>query len=158
MAVTMDPASGTGVRIPPPVFYAAALAIGIALDQFWPLSFIAGPSRYVAGGVIVIVSFAILPFALGRFRRLGTPFDVRKPAVALITDGPYRFSRNPIYISLTLLYLGIGVLLDNGWVLILAVPVVVAIDRWVVAREERHLEAKFGAQYLRYKSEVRRWL
>jgi protein-S-isoprenylcysteine O-methyltransferase Ste14 len=154
----VDATSGTGVRIPPPVFYLVALAMGIALDYLWPLSFFSGASRYVVGSIFVFVSLAIMPPVLRRFRRAGTPFDVRKPASALITDGPYRFSRNPTYVSLTLVYLGISVLIDNGWVLILVVPVFVVMDRWVVTSEERHLAAKFGDQYLRYKSLVRRWL
>lgn len=99
-----------------------------------------------------------MPPVLRRFRRAGTPFDVRKPASALITEGPYRFSRNPSYVSLTLLYLGIGILLNNGWILILVAPVFLVMDLWVVRREERHLEAKFGEEFLRYKAAVRRWL
>ena len=158
MAATVDAMTGSGVRIPPPVLYLVALALGVALDYLWPLSFFAGTSRYVIGSIIVIVSVAIMPPVLWRFRRAGTPFDVRKPASALITDGPYRLSRNPTYLSLTLVYLGIGILLDNGWALMLVVPLLVVMDRWVVVSEERHLAAKFGDQYLRYKSAVRRWL
>ena len=99
-----------------------------------------------------------MPFVLMRFRRARTPLDVRKPATALITQGPYRFSRNPIYVSMTLLYAGLAFLLGNGWVLALAAPVLLVMDFWVVRREERHLEAKFGEDYLRYKAAVRRWL
>ena len=154
----MDATSGSGVRIPPPVFYLAALAIGIAFEYLWPLPFFACASRYVIGSVFVVVSIAIMPPVLRRFRRVGTPFDVRKPASALITDGPYRFSRNPTYVSRTLVYLGIGILLGYSWVLVLVLPVLAVMDRWVVASEERHLEAKFSSQYLRYKSAVRRWL
>ena len=158
MAAADDATAGSGVRVPPPVFYLTALAVGVALDYLWPLSLIGGASRYVVGTFLVAVSVAIMPSVLWRFRRAGTPFDVRKSASALVTDGPYRFSRNPAYLSLTLVYLGIGILLDSGWVLILVVPVLVVMDRWVVASEERHLEAKFGEQYSRYRSSVRRWL
>ena len=153
-----DASAGSGIRVPPPVLYLAALAIGVALHYAWPLSVLGGSSRYLIGSVLVIVSISIMPPVLRRFRRAATPFDVRKPASALIADGPYRFSRHPAYVSLTLLSLGIGVLLDNGWILILVVPVVLAMDLWVVRREERHLEAKFGEQYRRYKASVRRWL
>ena len=99
-----------------------------------------------------------MPPVLVRFRRSGTTIDVRKPATALITEGPYRFSRNPIYVSLTLLYLGIGTLLNNAWILILVAPVFLVMNMWVVSREERHLEATFGEEFLRYKAAVRRWL
>ena len=108
--------------------------------------------------IVVIVSVLIMPPVLRRFRRAATPFDVRKAASTLITDGPYRFSRNPAYQSLKLLYVGIGLFLNNGWVLILVVPVLLVMDLWVVRREEEHLEAKFGNEYRNYKAEVRRWL
>ena len=154
----MDATSGPGVRIPPPVFYLTALAVGIVLDYLWPLSFLAGSSRYVLGSLLVIISIGIMPPVLLRFRRANTTFDVRKAASKLITDGPYRFSRNPAYLSLTLVYLGIGILLDNGWILILVVPVFGLMNRWVVPNEERHLAATFGDQYSQYKADVRRWL
>jgi protein-S-isoprenylcysteine O-methyltransferase Ste14 len=99
-----------------------------------------------------------MPPVLSRFRRAATTFDVRKAASALITDGPYRFSRNPTYLSLTLLCLGLAIVLDSGWVLILLILVFLLMNLWVVRREERHLEAKFGEQYLRYRASVRRWL
>lgn len=140
------------------MFYLAALALGVLMQSLSPLPFFVGASRYAIGSVFVIVSAAITLTVIKRFRRANTPLDVRKPASALVTNGPYRFSRNPAYVSLTLLYLGIGILLGNGWVLILVAPVLIVMDRWVVVSEERHLEAKFGEQYLRYKSDVRRWL
>ena len=154
----VEASSGPGIRIPPPVIYVAALAIGFVLNYLWPLSPLSGSSRYVIGSVVPLVGGLIMPLVLRRFRRAGTTFDVRKPASALITEGPYRFSRNPSYVSLTLLYLGIGILLNNGWILILVAPVFLVMDLWVVRREERHLEAKFGEEYLRYKVAVRRWL
>ncbi len=154
----VEASSGPGIRIPPPVIYVAALAIGFVLNYLWPLSPLSGSSRYVIGSVVPLVGGLIMPLVLRRFRRAGTTFDVRKPASALITEGPYRFSRNPSYVSLTLLYLGIGILLNNGWILILLAPVFLVMDLWVVRREERHLEAKFGEEYLRYKLAVRRWL
>ncbi len=154
----VDALSGPGIGVPPPVYYLVALAIGVALDHFWPLSFFAGSSRYVVGTVVIVVSVLIMPPVLSRFRRAATTFDVRKAASTLITDGPYRFSRNPTYLSLTLLYLGVGIVLDSGWALVLAIPVFLLIDLWVVRKEESHLEAKFGEQYLGYKIRVRRWL
>jgi len=151
-------ASSGPIRIPPPVIYVAALAIGFVLSYLWPMSPFSSSSRYVIGSLLIAVNVLIMPPVLRRFRRAGTPFDVRKAASVLITDGPYRFSRNPSYVSLTLLYLGIGTLLNNGWILILVAPVFLVMDLWVVRREERHLETKFGEDYLRYKAAVRRWL
>ncbi len=156
--MNVEASSGPGIRIPPPVIYVAALAIGFVLNYLWPMSPFSGSSRYVIGSLLIAVNVLIMPPVLRRFRRAGTAFDVRKAASVLITDGPYRFSRNPSYVSLTLLYLGIGSLLNNGWILILVAPVFLVMDLWVVRKEERHLETKFGEDYLRYKAAVRRWL
>jgi protein-S-isoprenylcysteine O-methyltransferase Ste14 len=75
-----------------------------------------------------------------------------------VTDGPFRYTRNPIYVALTLFYLGIGVVLNALWVLLLIVPLIVVMQLGVITREERYLERKFGDEYLRYKARVRRWL
>ncbi len=150
--------SGTGISIPPPVIYMAALLIGLGLNYLSPIPLLSNGWSYIIGGVFIVVNIMIMPSVLFRFRRAGTTFDVRKAASVLITKGPYRFSRNPSYVSLTLVYLGIGFCLNNGWILLLVVPVVLIMDLWVVRREERHLEEKFGEEYLRYKSTVRRWL
>ncbi len=152
------PKEGPGLRVHPPVIYLAALLIGIGLNHWWPIRPLPGPWGGVTGVVLIAAGVAIMPPVLLRFRRADTPFNPHKPASALITDGPYRFSRNPAYIALTLWYLGAGLILNNGWVLLLAIPVLLVMDRWVIPAEERHLQAKFGEQYLCYKSQVRRWL
>ena len=156
----MDPKthSGPGIVIPPPVIYTFALLIGIGLNYLWPTSPLPGFWAFAAGAVLIIASILIMPPVLLRFRRAGTTFDVRKAASTLITEGPYRFSRNPTYVSLTLLYVGLGVIFNNAWILILVVPLFLVMDLWVVRREETHLEEKFGEAYIRYKSTVRRWL
>ena len=146
------------IKVPPPVIYMSALLIGVGLNRLWPSSLLPSFWAYTAGTVLIITSILIMPPVLLRFRRAGTPFDVRKAASALITDGPYRVSRNPTYVSLTILYVGLGVIFNNGWVLLLIVPVSLIMDLWVIRREERHLKEKFGKKYLQYKSAVRRWL
>ncbi len=150
---------GPGIRLPPPIIYLAALLTGIGLNSLWAMSPLPGSWRYIVGSLLIAVNVLIMPPVLRRFRRASTPFfDFRKAASVLITDGPYRFSRNPSYVSLTLLYLGVGIILNNGWILLLVVPVLLVMDLWVVRKEERHLETKFGEDYLRYKAVVRRWL
>ena len=146
------------IRLPPPVIYLAALLTGIVLNSLWAMSPLPGSWRYIVGSLLIAVNVLIMPSVLRRFWRAGTSFDVRKAASVLITDGPYRFSRNPSYVSLTLVYLGVGIILNNGWILLLVVPVLLVMDLWVVRKEERHLERKFGEDYLRYKAAVRRWL
>ena len=95
---------------------------------------------------------------MGRFRAAGTPVEPYKPTSAIVSDGLYGLSRNPIYVALTLIYLGIGVAIDSPWILALVVPVLLVMRTGVIAREERYLERKFGAEYLDYKVSVRRWV
>jgi protein-S-isoprenylcysteine O-methyltransferase Ste14 len=138
--------------------YLAALAAGIALNCGRPISLLPGWWGGPAGIVLIAVGLAIMPFVLRRFRRAGTTFHPHKSASALVTDGPYRFSRNPAYVALTLWYLGIGLVLNNAWVLLLAFVPLVVMDRLVIPGEERRLEAQFGDDYRRYKAQVRRWV
>jgi protein-S-isoprenylcysteine O-methyltransferase Ste14 len=149
---------GPGLPVHPPVVYLAALLIGMGLSTLWPISPVPGRWGDVVGIVLIVLGVALMPPVVLRFRRAGTPFNPHKPASALITEGPYRLSRNPAYVALTLWYLGIGLILNNAWVLLLVLPVLFIMDRWAIRREEHHLEAKFGAEYLRYKARVRRWL
>lgn len=92
-------------------------------------------------------------------RRAGTTISVDRPTTAIVASGPYRYSRNPLYVALTLLYLGLGAAaLNTLWALVLLPPLLVVIQRGVIEREERYLERKFGEEYRRYKRRVRRWL
>ncbi len=130
--------------VPPPLIYVAALLVALVLDELWPIRLLPTWWAYLIGTLLVVASSLIIPFVLVRFRRAGTPLNVRKPTTALVTDGPYRFSRNPAYVALTLLYLGVGLLLNNVWALLLVIPALLVLDLWIVRREERHLEERFG--------------
>jgi protein-S-isoprenylcysteine O-methyltransferase Ste14 len=154
----MQTRKGPGPFVHPPLIHLAALLVGIGLNHRWPLAL--GPDRWgdAAGLVLIAAGAAIMSPVLRRFRRAGTSFDAHKAASALITDGPYRFSRNPAYVALTLWYLGAGLVLSNAWVLSLALPLLLWMDAWIIRGEERHLEQHFGEPYLRYRSSVRRWL
>jgi protein-S-isoprenylcysteine O-methyltransferase Ste14 len=102
-----------------------------------------------------------LSLAFTAFRALSrahTPVDPLKPTTALVTEGPFRYSRNPIYLALTLLYLGVALLINALWILLLVVPVLVVICYGVIAREEAYLARKFGDAYRQYTAQVRRWL
>src|SRR5262249_35089213 len=81
-----------------------------------------------------------------------------KPAVSLVTAGPFRFSRNPLYGAITLLYIGLTLLLSSWWGVVLLVPVLVVLHFGVIRREERYLERKFGERYADYRSQVRGYL
>jgi protein-S-isoprenylcysteine O-methyltransferase Ste14 len=149
---------GPGLRVHPPVVYLLALLIGVGLSLLWPIPVLPGWWGVVLGIVVIALGAAIMPAVVSRFRRAGTAFDPHKPASALVTDGPYRFSRNPAYVALTLWYLGIGLILNSAWVLLLVVPPVLVMNQWAIPREERHLETKFSQEYVQYKARVRRWL
>ena len=149
---------GPGLSVPPPVLYLVSLLIGIGLNDLWPLSTVPGWWGAISGMAFLMAALMIVVPVLLRFRRAGTPFDVRKAASVLIVDGPFRFSRHPSYVSLTVLYVGLGLLLNNGWGLLLLIPLLFGMDQWIVRKVEHHLEAKFGQEYRRYKATVRRWL
>ncbi len=103
-------------------------------------------------------NFKFATLGLGEFRRVGTQVSPLRPSTALATGGIYRYTRNPLYVSLAFIYLGIAAAMNGLWLLLLAVPLLVAIRYGVIAREERYLEAKFGEDYRQYKRRVRRWM
>ncbi len=142
----------------PPLVYVPFLAMGIVLDFLFPLPLLPNRVQYLVGFVVMAVSGLIIPFVLLEFRKARTDFNPRKPTTAIITTGPFRFSRNPSYLVLTLLCVGIGIAADSIWILGLLIPAIVVMHYGVIAREERYLENKFGEEYLRYKRSVRRWL
>jgi protein-S-isoprenylcysteine O-methyltransferase Ste14 len=146
------------LRIPPPLIYAVIFLLGVGLNRWWPIELFPPEPAVIVGNIIVAVSVLMLLPVFVQFYRARTSFDVRKPATTLITDGAYRFSRNPAYVSLTLLYLGLAVITNKAWVLLLIVPALAVMNAWVVPKEERHLEEQFGERYRQYKANVRRWL
>lgn len=91
-------------------------------------------------------------------RRAGTNISPSRPATALVVGGPFRFSRNPLYVALTSLFLGLTLIFNTAWGLLLSIPVLIVMHYGVILREERYLEAKFGESYRDYRASVRRWL
>ena len=91
-------------------------------------------------------------------KQAGTNINPLQPATSLVTTGPFRFSRNPLYLSLTLLFAGLSLILNSLWGLIALAPVLAILHFGVILREERYLEAKFGESYRQYRTQVRRWL
>ena len=142
----------------PPLIYLAFLAVGLLLDYLFPVPVLPNSIQYAVGFGIMIAPMLVMPFVLLEFRNAETQFDPRKPTTAIITTGPYRFSRNPSYVSLTMLYLGIAIAADSVWVLAGLIPTLVVMYYGVILREEQYLEDKFGEPYLQYKRSVRRWL
>lgn len=149
-----------GVRVPPPLIYLGVLLLAFGLDRLTLQSTLALPQALRLGGaaLLLIGGAGLLVAAAGLFRRAGTRLEPWKPTTAIVSDGIYRFSRNPMYLGMALLYAGLALLLDSALALLALVLVLVVIDRAVIAREERYLTARFGEGYTAYRARVRRWL
>jgi protein-S-isoprenylcysteine O-methyltransferase Ste14 len=148
-----------GVAIRPPIALLLALAAGLALYWLYPLPWLpAGiPNRWI-GAAIFVLGFALAAWAIVTFTKAGTHVPTSQPTTAIVADGPYRFSRNPIYLGMFLGLTGFAVGLDSLWFFAALALFYFALRYGVVAREEAYLERKFGKVYLDYKSRVRRWL
>jgi protein-S-isoprenylcysteine O-methyltransferase Ste14 len=158
MTMAAEPDSA-GVRFPPPFVYLGALLLGLAAERFVTLrSFGIDRLFLVAtGGLVFVAGAAMMLAAAGLFRRLGTNVPPSQPTKRIVTTGPYRWTRNPMYLGMALVYAGLAIGFDWPIAFALLPLVLTTIQTQVIAREERYLEAKFGDEYLRYKAEVRRW-
>jgi protein-S-isoprenylcysteine O-methyltransferase Ste14 len=147
-----------GVVFPPPVFMLLALVAAIELHHVWPLPLL--PRSLSVGLGIAFSVFGIGIGAWGRSTLLrgGTNINPYKPTTSVISGGPYRFMRNPLYVGMQSLLLGLSFIVGTWWGVVLLVPAFLILHYGVVLREEAYLERKFGQAYLAYKSEVRRWL
>ncbi|MDX2201147.1 MAG: isoprenylcysteine carboxylmethyltransferase family protein [Hyphomicrobiaceae bacterium] len=149
-----------GVIMPPPIAWLLAVVAGVELDRIFPQAFhgLALAPRLVIGGAVLAAGVALNVWSVRTMLRHGTRFETSRPSTAIVAQGPYRFSRNPIYTGMLLGLVGLAVLLDTAWLLAVLVPFYLVIRYGVVAREEAYLERKFGADYLAYKGAVRRWI
>jgi protein-S-isoprenylcysteine O-methyltransferase Ste14 len=147
-----------GVVVPPPLFWAAAMGLGLALQKYSALPAVPRPVAVPAGWALVLFWILGTAAAMREFRRARTSLVPVKPAAALLTAGPFRLSRNPLYLSLTALYAAVSLLVGALWPLLLLPLVLWLVQRLVIAREEAYLERRFGEQYRRYRGRVRRWL
>jgi protein-S-isoprenylcysteine O-methyltransferase Ste14 len=142
----------------PPLVYLTSLASGTVIHYAMPLPFLPGTLAVPLGVPLVAVAIALFSYSVAKFRAAGTPVPARKPTTVIVRTGPYRFSRNPIYLGFSLFQLGIAIWVNSVWLLATLVGAVALIHYVVIRREEQYLERKFGAQYLDYKASVRRWL
>jgi len=149
---------GPGVSVPPPLIYLAAFLIGLGIDRAAPVRIVPYAVGAVLGAVLLAASFVLAAWAFAAFRRARTTIHVWHPASTLVTGGPYRFTRNPMYLALTLLYLGLAVGLDRTWTLALLPVAVATLHYGVIPREEAHLARRFADAYRDYRGRVRRWL
>ena len=153
----MTDADKPGILVPPPFIYLAFFLVGLAIDLVSPAPFLTASVQYSAGAVFIPISGLIAIMAVREFRKAKTAFDVRKAANALVTSGPFRYSRNPGYVALTVLYLGAALMVDSVWILVMVLPALAVMQQAVIRREEWHLERRFGDEYRQYKETARRW-
>lgn len=158
----MSRADTAGVIAPPPLLFLAFLALGLLLDwllpgRLWPVD-LSGYLRWGVGLVPILGGIALAVAAERSFRRVGTDVRPWRPSTALALAGPYRFTRNPMYLGLLLVLLGAALGSDGPWLLLQLVPLTLCLHFGVVRREEAYLERKFGEPYRQLKVRVRRWL
>jgi len=146
------------VPLPPPILYAVAIGLGLWLERPLPWPLPGGALRFWVGAVLVGLAVALFGLCLRELRRHQTTINPHRAASNLVATGPFRFSRNPIYVSLTVLQVGIGLLASSTWVLLMLIWVLPLMQRLVIAREEEHLRWRFGSEYADYSARVRRWL
>lgn len=153
-----DERDHAGAVAPPPLLYLASILAGAGLQALRPLPFV--PPGLARGIGIPLVAGALILFVLSmrEFRRARTTVRPDRPTTTIIQTGPYRLSRNPVYLAMTLLHLGVAVWANSLWLLVTLALTLGVMSAGVIAREERYLERKFGDAYRAYKENVRRWL
>lgn len=156
--MSTETADNPGVIAFPPALYAGTFVVGLLLHFVFPIYLLPRSMAYVSGILVIVVAGLIVISAFRAMRRASTAVDPSQPTTAIVSDGAFGFSRNPIYLAMTLLYFGIALLFNAFWVLLLLLPLIAVVQTGVIKREEHYLERKFGDEYLSYKARVRRWV
>jgi protein-S-isoprenylcysteine O-methyltransferase Ste14 len=152
------PADHAGVRVPPPLIYLAFFGLGLLLHQIVPLVFLPVIPTYVAALIFLSGGVLLAGWSNVLFRRAHTSLVPIRPTTALVVRGPYRLTRNPMYLGLLCVYIGVTLWFGVIWALIFVPLVVLAVQLLAIAKEEHYLEQKFGDAYRHYRAHVRRWL
>ena len=142
------------MRIFPPAIHLVAIAIGFLLQWAVPIR-ISG--LRIPGFLLLAIALGLIVWTAILMSRAGTTPNPTRPTTALLIGGPFRFTRNPMYLAWELIVIGVGLAANAPWVMVMAVPAALLTRRLVIDKEERYLESKFGTEYLNYKSRVRRW-
>lgn len=144
--------------VPAPVIFIGVLILGFLLNWAFPLAFYPGRSTQIAGVIIVVPGVLIGSSGIIEMRRANTSPDPREPTTALVEKGVFRYTRNPLYLSMFVFFVAIAVFLDILWLILLFPLLFFIVERRTVKPEELYLEQKFGETYLQYKKRVRRWI
>jgi len=145
-------------RLFPPLIMISGVLIGVGLQALRPLSFVPRTAGHWIGGSLMVAALAFGAWAVQTFRRAGTTPNPHADVTAFVTTGPFRFTRNPMYVTNVVFQIGAALVLDNAWILLLAPVTWLLLDRMIIAGEERYLAQKYGASFDDYRRRVRRWL
>jgi protein-S-isoprenylcysteine O-methyltransferase Ste14 len=147
-----------GIKFPPPLVFLVAILVGVGLKRIWPMSVVPDSLAIPLGVAFITAAFSLAFLGFRELKRHETTPRPDQASSAIVKSGPYRFTRNPLYVSLSMLHLGIGLLTNNLWVVSMLIPVWIVMTTQVIAREERYLARAFGDEYSSYKASVRRWI
>ena len=142
----------------PPLIYLVAIVLGLAIHFVRPVPLVPRAVGAPLGVLLTLAAVVLFIHAVRTFRAAGTPVPGNRPTTTIVRTGPYRFSRNPIYLAFSLLQLGLSLWVNSLALLIMLIPAVALMSLVVIPREERYLETRFPAEYSSYKASVRRWL
>ena len=146
------------VRIFPPLVYLAGLAVGHVANRWLALDALPVGAAWIAGAILFVVGLGLIASAMVNFTRSGTTIRPDRASTSLVIAGPYKCTRNPMYVGMAIAYLGLAIA-DRSLASLILLPVVLlVIRRAVIANEEAFLERRFGSAYTDYKTRVRRWL
>jgi protein-S-isoprenylcysteine O-methyltransferase Ste14 len=138
--------------------YLGSIALGLAIHYAWPVRVVPPSVKTPVGAMLVLLAVGLFVAAVRTFRGAGTPVPGNRPTTAIVRTGPYRFSRNPIYLAFSLFQLGLAVWVNSLGLLITLIPAVALMAIVVIPKEERYLEVRFPSEYASYRAAVRRWL
>ncbi len=155
---TREAKDNPNVIYPPPLIYGGALVVGLLANYLYPFRFVPHGATKMLGWTLFGGGLVLGRFGVRALRDAGTNVDPYKPVNTFVYTGPYRFTRNPLYLGLTLMYAGIAIRVNALWPALLLPLVLRVMQRGVIEREEHYLEQKFGEEYIRYKERVRRWI
>lgn len=153
-----DKKDNPGVVAPPPLIFLSGLILGGIWTWFYPFPMMLGGLAVVLGNLLFLVGIGVIAIIFAQMRKAKTNIEPWKPTTKILDTGFYGISRNPIYLGMILIYLGISCLFNSIWFLPFLPLSLLAIHYGVILREEKYLESKFGEEYLDYKQRVRRWI
>jgi protein-S-isoprenylcysteine O-methyltransferase Ste14 len=158
LAVARGAPDNPGVKVPPPLLYATAIVGGVLLNGRWPLPIGDGSWPRVVAVILGAACASLAAASIVTFWVARTSILPMRPATTMVLSGPYRLTRNPMYVGMTVLTLAAALFFNTYWPILLLVPVLFLVQRFVILKEEAYLRRRFGAEYDAYCRRVRRWL